>query len=341
MTEDLADRLLCLLRAKTGVPTLAYSMGPGRLTGGFWAELLAFSLADAPPGWEGELVARVMPDPKMAAKETVVQAAVADAGMPTPAVRGAGGPDDGLGRAFMVMDRATGEPLLAGLDGVGAILGAPGRLWRMPDVLASVMAQLHAIDPTPIRQRLEAVDGVTTTVPEMVDVLRARADDLGRRDLVNAGAWLIDHAPPSAEAVICHGDLHPFNVLSDGSGHVTLLDWSATLIGSRAYDVGFTSLVLANPPIVVPPAARPVIAAAGRALANHFVRSYRRHSGVAVDPSDVAWHQALVALRALVEVAQWVDEGVVERRAGHPWLIAGDRFAAGLSSATGVSVRPR
>ena len=51
-----------------------------------------------------------------------MQRAVAAAGFPTPIVRAAGSPDDGLGVAFMVMDRAPGGPALSGLDGA-----VPGR----------------------------------------------------------------------------------------------------------------------------------------------------------------------------------------------------------------------
>ena len=46
----------------------------------------------------------------LARKETTVQAAVASAGFPTPVVRASGGPEGGLGRAFTVMDRASGAP---------------------------------------------------------------------------------------------------------------------------------------------------------------------------------------------------------------------------------------
>src|SRR5436305_16208 len=92
------------------------------MRGGFWAELFSFSLANPPASWPAELVARLMPDPGAARKETIVQRAVAAAGFPTPLVRAAGGPDGGLGRAFMVMDRAPGGPALAGLDGL-----SPGR----------------------------------------------------------------------------------------------------------------------------------------------------------------------------------------------------------------------
>ena len=54
------------------------------MRGGFWAELFAFSLANPPAGWRAELVARLMPDPGSARKETIVQRAVAAAASRRP-----------------------------------------------------------------------------------------------------------------------------------------------------------------------------------------------------------------------------------------------------------------
>ena len=102
------DRLIGMLRAATGLPDLEYGRLPEPLRGGFWAELLSFSLARPPDGWPADLVIRLMPDPRPARKETIVQGALGAAGYPTPPVRTSGGPDDGLARAFMVMDRAAG-----------------------------------------------------------------------------------------------------------------------------------------------------------------------------------------------------------------------------------------
>jgi aminoglycoside phosphotransferase (APT) family kinase protein len=341
MRDDLAERLLCVLRGITGVSDLMYREAPERLTGGFWAELLAFSLDHAPPGWRGQLVARVMPDAQTAAKETVVQAAMADAGVPTPTVRASGGPDNGLGRAFMVMDRAEGVPLLAGIERVSGLLGAPRRLWRMPDVLASVMAQLHATDPAPTRQRLAQLDGVRATLADQLDWLRAWAQQSNRADLAAAAQWLLDHRGTDANEVVCHGDLHPFNVLVDHDRNVTVLDWSVALLAPRAYDVAFTSLLLANPPIAVPGPAQGAVRAVGRGLAARFVRRYEHHSGTHIDATTLPRYQAMVALRALVEVARWVHEDVVDARTGHPWLLCGDAFAGKVTAVTGVPVRPR
>ena len=337
----LEDDLLEVLRGATSTPTLAFDGSPSRLTGGFWAELVSFRLRGAPEGWQGDLVARVMPDPDIAAKETAIQAEVAAQGFPTPSVHLAGGPDAGVGRAFMVMDLAPGGPLLCGLGGLGAIARLPRLARRLPDALAETMARLHRLDPAPVRARLDrgaSAGGVGMAA--MVSGLAESAALCDRADLVAAARWLAQHPPAPAPEVICHGDLHPFNLLVDPDGAVTVLDWSAGRLGPGAYDVAFTGLVLAEPPVAVPRALRPLVRAVGRLLARRFRRAYARHGATDVDPESLRWNEGVVCLRALVEVAGWVAAGRVDERRGHPWLVSGPAFAARLSRLTGTSVTP-
>jgi aminoglycoside phosphotransferase (APT) family kinase protein len=339
MNTELEDRLLAVLRARTGRPDLSYAGPPVPLSGGFWAELVAFSLTSPPPGWPAELVVRVMPDPLFARKETIVQAAIAAAGFPTPAVRAAGGPDDGLGRAFMVMDRAAGAPLLSGLTGVGAIVTVVRALGQLPEVLAATMARLHAIDPEPIREQLDEADQAPSTVDGLLGLLERAAAGYRRADLADSARWLLKHQPPPAAAdVVCHGDLHPFNLLV--GDRITVLDWSNCMLAPRAHDVAFTSLMLAEPPVVVPAPLRPLLRRAGQALARRFVRRYQAHAGVTVAADEITWHQALVCLRALTQAGSWAADGTVAEHAGHPWLVIGTAMAARLSGVTGVQVRP-
>jgi aminoglycoside phosphotransferase (APT) family kinase protein len=337
MDDDLADRLLAVLRDATGNPALEFAAPPVRLSGGFWAELLAFRVTGGPEGWDRDLVARIMPEPAVARKETLVQAEVARLGFATPTVRAAGGPADGLGRAFMVMDRAPGTPLLAGLNG-GQVFAALPRLAALPETLAVTMSRLHRLDPEPLRHRLGDDIPVATTVEGLLGHLRAAAEEQQRPDLAGAARWLAGHPPPPAPEVICHGDLHPFNLLVDPDGAITVLDWSAALLGPRAHDVAFTALTLAEPPILVPHPLRPVVRAAGRMLARRFVRRYRHHGGVTIGEGSLRWHQAVVCLRALVEVAGW-DAPELATRASHPWLLSGPSFASRVSELTGVTVR--
>jgi len=338
-SDGLADQLLAVLRAVAGSPSLAYARAPVPLTGGFSAELFAFSLARPPDGWPHDLVARMMPEANTARRETLIQAAVAAAGFPTPVVRAAGGPDDGLGRAFMVMDRAPGAPLLSGLSLAGALGRGPALFGEIPRLLASTMARLHALDPEPVRGQLEAAAAIVS-VGSMLALLRERAAEFGRPDLAQAAQWLIDHPARPAPDVICHGDLHPFNLLLDGA-RVTLLDWSTALVAPRSYDVAFTCMALSEPALAAPGWLRPAVRWLGRRLAGRFVRSYQASTGVVIEGAELAWHQAVVCLRALVEVSGWIHSGQHDAHTGHPWLTTGPALAARLTAATGVAVRSR
>jgi aminoglycoside phosphotransferase (APT) family kinase protein len=310
------------------------------MTGGFWAELLAFSVADPPAGWPAELVARLMPDPNLAQKETIVQRAVAASGFPTPAVRASGGPDDGLGRAFMVMDRAPGSPLLSGLNGLGAVASGLRLLRQIPESLAAPMAKLHRLDIRDVRDQLNEIRDLPITVSQLLTDLVATTHEYQRPDLMHAAEWLQQHSPRLDAEVVCHGDLHPFNVLVDGN-HLTVLDWSAALLGSPAYDVAFTGVMLSEPPLVVPGPLRSLIRRVGAGLACRFIASYERHAQISLDPEQVTWHQGLVCLRALVEVAGWVRHGDVDARVGHPWLVSSPAIASRLDSLTGVRNSPQ
>src|SRR6185312_8955037 len=200
--------------------------------------------------------------------------------------------------------------------------------------------RLHALDPDLVRGELEQVRDVPATVPDLLAALARFAGEFGRTDLVDAARWLAGHPPGPAPDVICHGDLHPFNLLADGD-RITVLDWSTTLIAPRAHDVGFTSLLLSEPPLDVPGWARPAVRTLGRLLAGRFVRRYQRAAGVRTGAGELRYHQAVVCLRALTEVAGWVHQGTAGERRGHPWLVSGPAFARRLSRLTGAPVRPR
>ncbi|HET7721032.1 MAG TPA: phosphotransferase, partial [Acidimicrobiales bacterium] len=298
---------------------------------------------DAPDGWDGGLVARLMPDPGVAAKESVFQAEVAAQGFPTPMVHLAGGPEDGLGRAFMVMDLAAGAPMLDGLGGISAIASLPTLARRLPSALGASMAALHRLDVAPVRARLAALDGTgpAVDVGDYVARLAAGAVSLDRPDLAAAARWLEANPPPPEPEVICHGDLHPFNLLVDAEGTVTVLDWSAALLAPAAYDVAFTSLLLSEPPLAVPRPLAPVTRSAGRFLARRFRHAYASALGRDVDPVSLRWHEGVVCLRALVEVAHWAAADELGAHRGHPWLVSGPAFTARLRRLTGTAVRPR
>jgi aminoglycoside phosphotransferase (APT) family kinase protein len=338
-TDLLSQELLALLREHLDEADLAYDGEPVKLTGGFWAELLSFKLKPAPDGWDRPLVARVMPDAGIAAKESAFQFEAAAQGYPTPMVRLQRGPEAGVaGRAVMVMDLAEGTPLLAGLDGLAAIGKLPSLARRLPVVLADVLAQLHRLDPGPVVQRLAASDAARPDIDGMLRSLRTTAQQLDRAALAASTKWLADHRPATDSDVICHGDMHPFNVLVAGTNAVTVLDWSAGVIAPRAYDLGFTSLMLAEPPLMVPLFLKGLVRRAGRALSKRFIRRYEARAGVRIDVDVLGWYQGLICVRALTEVAGWSVAGTLARRGGHPWVINQEALIGRLAALTGITI---
>jgi aminoglycoside phosphotransferase (APT) family kinase protein len=339
---SLETSLLEVLRRRSGVPGLEYRVPPVPVTGGFWADILAVRLEGAPPELDGDLIVRIMPDTGVAERETIVQQEVVAQGFPAPRVRMTGTAEDGLGRPFMVMDRVPGRPPLPEVTGTGALAGVGRAAIRLPDLLARTAAHLHSLDPAPLRRSLAQVPGAIVDVNGFLALLEERAGGADRPDLVRAARRMAGTRPASDREAICHGDLHPFNLLVDGD-RVTVIDWSLGMIADPAFDLAFTALTMALAPINIPRALRGPVRAGARQGSRHFLRRYRHHAlaaGASLSAGVLDWHTALHCLRALVEVAEWVKAGTADDKAGHPWLIIAPQMAVRLGAVVGLEVRP-
>jgi aminoglycoside phosphotransferase (APT) family kinase protein len=280
-----------------------------------------------------------MPDARIASKEAIVQAEVAVQGYPTPTVRLVESPEDGIdGRALMIMDLAAGEPPMAGLGGGAAMVALPSLVRRLPHLLGQVLAGLHALDPAPVLARLDASGVALPDMEAMLDGFRTSAMQLNHDTLLAAGEWLAAHRPDGSGDVMCHGDMHPFNVLVDDDGKPTVLDWSAAVIAPRGYDLAFTSLMLAEPPLGAPRAVRPLLRVFGASLSRRFLRAYHRQTGAMPDHRSLAWFQGVICVRALTEVAWWTATDGLDDHAGHPWVINETVLIKRLRRPTGISV---
>jgi aminoglycoside phosphotransferase (APT) family kinase protein len=310
------DGLLAALRRHTAIDELAWARPPRPLTGGFWAEIYDIELAHPPAHLTGRLVARIMPDPVVAARETAIQRHLSDCGLHVPAIHAADGPSDLLDRAWSIMDHAPGRPLLTGLSARSALRRAPTLLHRIPDLLARSAAALH--DCPTDRLELE-LHGHThhAGIDDQLTRLADQASSNGRDDLAAIARQLAASAPPGR--VVCHGDLHPLNLLVDDD-RWTLIDWSTAMLADPHYDLAFTTLMLANPPLDGPTPIRAIARSIGNRLAHRFVRTYEQLTGTDTDPARLAWGRRAHALRALVDVATWTAHGDLANHTGHPWL---------------------
>jgi len=302
--------LLRVISAHTGRDE-TFLQRPVRMTGGFWAAIYGFELHQPPSVLAGPLVLRVMPNRNTAVRETIVQRAVAEQGYPTPVVV-LDGFDDVLGGSFMVMERAAGVALLVGLDIGRALLRLPKILRRVARQLSVASVRLHDLDPQPVIESLEAagVDVGSLGVEARLDEIRTAAD-VPFAGFVELVAWLESRRPSLASAVVCHGHIHPFNMLITADESFTLLDWTNASLCRRELDVGFTAALLQTAPVGVPRILeRPVGAVMGM-LARRFIDSYRRMAPINLDV--VEWFETLQYGRCLAAVAMapLIDDGVV------------------------------
>jgi hypothetical protein len=116
--------------------------GPERAGHGLDTYIYGFSLAGEglPLAWARPLILRVFAphQEQKARRETDVQDFLSRGGFPAPRPLMVGGPDNGLGRPFMIMERVPGSPML---DRFKNPLAIPGLLRRM----ALLQARLHGL----------------------------------------------------------------------------------------------------------------------------------------------------------------------------------------------------
>jgi aminoglycoside phosphotransferase (APT) family kinase protein len=305
------------------------------LLGGQWATMAHVRIAGGPDGTPDDVVVRVVPDPVMGAKEIAVQAAAADAGIRTPRVHLTGEAGGPLGGAWAVMDFAPGRSMLAGLSGAAAIRQLPALVRRLPAQLANSMAAVHRLDADPVARRTRAAAPTASlNIDDLWEHLQAAADDMPP---LRAALERLQEARPShADSVVCHGDIHPFNLLLDPDGEVTVLDWTAAAIAPPAYDVAATWLLLRYPPLQAPAALRPVINAGAALLARGFIRSYRRANPTA-DLAALDWYKALHGTRVLIDLTRWT-RAADPRAKTHAFHLIAPGATRAVQRATGVDL---
>ena len=191
--------------------------------------------------------------------------------------------------------------------------------------------------------QLGQTSDVPITVAGLLDALKTTAANYERADLAEAARWLTGHPSPPAPEVVCHGDLHPFNLLADGE-QVTVLDWSAALLAPRAHDIAVTTLLLRratpacprHPPLPAHGARSRAPSPAGSSPA------FQKHTGVSIGAARAALASGRgEPARAGRGGGLGPPAGGRCERRGHPWLITGPALAARLNSITVASARAR
>lgn len=313
MLDATSQQLLDAIREERGNDRIEWATLPEPLVGGFSNQMWRLAVK-GDDELAGTLVGRVLPDADIAPREIAVQTYLADVGFATPAVRLSGAPGQHLNHAWMLMDHVAGTPLLADLSGPSALARLPGLTQTIPSTLARCAASLHSYDARPLAESL----GTSNDVLDFLTHMRDRMIASNRTELVALANDLLATQPDSDRLVVCHGDLHPFNVLAGPKG-VTVIDWTTAQRADPAYDLAFTNLLLTHPPLETPRALRPIMTRAGRYLGRKFLDSYCDQTNSRIDPDTLNWFTLFSSLRILVEISNLRVDGRDDPRS-HPFI---------------------
>jgi aminoglycoside phosphotransferase (APT) family kinase protein len=206
--------------------------------------------------------------------------------------------------SYMVMPRVPGAPPLADVDAKALVRALPFLLRRLPTLLAELAAQLHALDANPLRAQLAAEPEWPLDLEDLLADFESAAETTNDAGLAEATRRVLRSRPATGRDAICHGDFHPLNVVIDDAGNATVLDWTAARLAPPAFDVTFTALLLANPPIAIGGALGKPLQAAARVVSRRFVNEYRRLAPQPVSDGELAWFTKLHALRILFDVGE-------------------------------------
>jgi aminoglycoside phosphotransferase (APT) family kinase protein len=174
--------------------------------------------------WDDGTVLRLLRSPggsERVEREAAAMRAAANAGVDVPAVHGTTTVD---GRAGLVMGRVDGPDLITSMG------RRPWTLFRAARIVGSTQARLHdAVAPPELpslREHTRSKIGAAADLP---------------RGLAEFALAELDALPDGDR--LCHGDLHPANVLL-GRDRPAVIDWTNATRGDPAGDVARTRLLL-------------------------------------------------------------------------------------------------
>ena len=299
--EDLAKisgELTAFLRLELG-ENVSVTGGLERLQGGFDTDTFAFDIENVPTGFPSELVLRLFRNSSEAGRvvvESTIQNAAHAAGHPVPEVPVDSREHALTGRPFIVMERLSGTAL-------GSFVEDQTVFSNMPGLMANLQAGLHRIDSADLRARLaeSGVDIERMSPATMLDRISALAESSDIADLATINRWLVDHWPAQpTDPVICHGDLHPNNILF-ADGKVTgLIDWGNVMFTHPEFDVAITHMIMSIGPLeqtAIPPEKLQKMI---RWAMAEYLSAYRSH--LPIDDGLLRYYGALRAAHAYAKV---------------------------------------
>jgi len=307
--DAVAPALGRFIAGHLNVPAVRFAEPPQPVRHGWDTYIYFFRLRgedlplEARADWSRPLVLRLYADAAQlprAETDVAIQRFVVERGYPAaPPLVVIDPSASSLELPFVIMERLAGEPMLSRVSR-NPVAGFAG-IRRM----AELHAALHRLDPAgwPL-----PTDG--TLVDRALEQLRSDAERYGLADFDGQIAWLEAHkgAVISEEPRICHGDFHPLNILDDGRGHLSVVDWGGATVGDRHADVANTIIELTLVPTTsLSRWQRARFSVTRRIAASRYLACYRRE--LPLEPARLRYWEALLVVRWSLQFSLVVRDG--------------------------------
>jgi aminoglycoside phosphotransferase (APT) family kinase protein len=207
-----------------------------------------------PPDWTSPLVLRVSPSADRLGqvnREAAIQTFCVALGYPAPRVLEVLGPGQVLDVPVLVMERAPGDTMLA------AMLRHPRQIRAQLTRLATLQAQLHTLPTGAWPHRSDRGRRPPLLAERRLGLVHAALEDgVEDRALGEALARTEELLPflAGSDEVVCHGDLHPLNVLV-AAQEVHVVDWTDACLCDPHGDVARTVVAFDLAPLAIHSAA--------------------------------------------------------------------------------------
>ena len=201
-------------------------------------------------GTEVELILRLAPPhgllpPYRAEKEFLALSSLTGTGIPIPEALAYSDDPSLLGASFLITRRVAGRA-----PAPWELKGAPQAMLGLAQQFVDGLARLHAFTWQDSAFAKYA-DGITpsNTASRQAQFWIGVADAAALRPnpiMVDAGHWLLHHAPAAPRLSIVHGDYRLGNFLAEQERLSAVLDWELVHIGDPHEDLGWALLPIYN-----------------------------------------------------------------------------------------------
>jgi aminoglycoside phosphotransferase (APT) family kinase protein len=298
--SDPAACLLQYLRRKCQNPYLQYSESPHSVDNGWETHTYLFTLeanAFLPRGLKKPLVLRIYASPEgapRASHETAVQNYLKGLGYPVPRILLLEEDCSLFGAPFLIIERALGETI------VQYLTFHPLRIWPIAYQMAKVHSQLHMLPTKGFPTRRSSF--LSSRLHEIMDLIR----EFALSGLMPGFEWLKAnwlHEPEKLS--IIHLDFHPFNLIRNNDGNLSVIDWPEADIGDFHADLGTTAVLFDCCPVEQSSLLDEMILPIGRTLLQ-MAYWYEYQRRMPVDERKLTYYKALAALRRLAGYGRWL-----------------------------------